>query len=229
MRPRLAPVVLCLALTACAIAGCGGSTSGNGVAAKSPEAIISAANTAVNHASSVHVAGSVVSSGVPLSLDLHLVSGKGGRGQMSEGGLAFRIVHVGQTVYIQGTPTFWQHFGGAAAVRALSGKWLKAPATGQFGSLAQLTDMQKLMGSLLASHGHGSLSKGGVTTVQGQKAVGVTDKAKGGTLYVAATGQPYPIEITKAGSSGGQIVFDRFNRQVSLAAPANTIDIAQLG
>jgi hypothetical protein len=216
-------------LTAGAIAGCGGSNSGNGVASKSPDEILTAASNAINHASSVHVAGSIVASGVPLSLDLNLVSGQGGRGQMSESGLAFRIVHVGQTVYIQGTPTFWQHFGGAAAARVLSGRWLKAPATGQFGSLAQLTDMQQLMGSLLSGHSHGSLSKGGVTTVQGHKAVAVSDRARGGTLYVAATGQPYPIEIKKAGSNGGQIVFDRFNQQVSLAAPTDTIDISRLG
>ena len=138
-------------------------------------------------------------------------------------------MHVGRTVYIQGTPTFWQHFGGAAAARVLTGRWLKAPAAGQFASLAQLTDMQKLMGSLLSSHTRGSLVTGGVTTVQGQKAVAVNDKARGGTLYVAATGQPYPIEIKKEGSSGGQIVFDRFNQQVSLAPPANTIDISKLG
>jgi hypothetical protein len=210
-----------------ALAGCGGSSSDNGVASKSPDGILGAASDAVNHASSVHVAGSIVSSGVPLSLDLNLVSGRGGRGQMSESGLTFRVVAVGMTVYIQGTPAFWQHFGGAKAAGLLSGRWLKAPASGQFASIAQLTNMQQLMTDLLASHGN--LTKGGVTTVRGQQVVGVSDKIRGGTLYVATTGHPYPIEIKKQGSSGGQIVFDRFNQPVALTPPADAIDLSQLG
>lgn len=227
MKPRLALIAVCGAFIAAALAGCGGSGSDNGVASKSPAEIVTAASDAINHASSVHVAGSIVSSGTPVSLDLNLVSGKGGRGQMSESGLIFRVVAVGQTVYIQGTPAFWQHNGGAAAARVLSGRWLKAPATGQFSSLAQLTNMQQLMTTLLTSHG--TLSKAGVTTLRGHQVVAVSDKTRGGTLYIATTGHPYPIEIRKQGSSGGQIAFDRFNQQVSLIAPAHAIDISQLG
>src|ERR1019366_5618938 len=57
-------------------------------------------------------------------------------------------------------------------------------------------------------------------TVNGQKAVGVPDKAKGGTLYVASTGAAYPLEIAKSGPSGGSIVFDRWNKPGTLIAPA---------
>jgi hypothetical protein len=227
MKPRLALVALCGALTVGVLAGCGGSSSGNGVASKPPDQILNAASTAINHASSVHVAGSIASSGVPLTLDLNLVSGKGGRGQISESGLTFQIVDVGSTVYIQGSSAFWQHFGGANAARLLSGRWLKAPATGQFASIAQLTNMQKLMTAILATHGN--LSKGGVTTLRGQQVVAVSDKTNGGTLYVATTGHPYPIEIKKTGSSGGQIVFDQFNQPVSLTAPAGAVDLSALG
>ena len=56
----------------------------------------------------------------------------------------------------------------------------------------------------------------------------VTDPSHGGTLYVSTTGKPYPIEITKSGSSGGKISFDRWNAPVALAAPKNAIDLAQL-
>jgi len=218
MGSRLASAVVCAALCAAAISGCGGSSS-SGIASKSPDAIVKAASNAIMHASSVHVSGSISSGGVPLNLDLTLVSGKGGRGQMSEGGLAFQIVNVGQTVYIQGTPAFWQHYGGASAARLLNGKWLKAPATGQFASLAALTNMQKLMGTILLSHG--SLSKGSTSTVDGHHVVAVTDKSKGGTLYVATSGQQ--------GTTGGQIVFDRFNQPVTLTAPSNAISLSQLG
>jgi hypothetical protein len=226
MGRRLATTIACAALSGAALAACGGS-SGNGVASKSADGIVNAASNAITHAQSVHVSGSLVTGGVPLNLDLTLVSGKGGRGQMSEGGLSFKIVNVSQTVYIQGTKAFWQHFGGSAAARLLDGRWLKAPATGQFASLAALTDMQKLMGSVLLKHG--ALNKESTTTLNGRQVIGVTDKAQGGTLYVATTGPPYPVEIRRGGSTGGRITFDRFNEPVTLTPPANAVDLSKLG
>jgi hypothetical protein len=213
-------------LTAFAAAGCGGSGSGNGVAAKAPNAIVQEANSAITHASSVHVAGSISSGSVPLTLDLNLVAGKGGRGELSEGGLTFRVITVGPSVYIQGTPAFWAHLAGASVARTLDDKWLKAPASGQFAPIAALTNMQLLFGKVLLSHG--SLQKLGTTSVNGQQVVGVRDSKAGGILYVATTGRPYPVEVVKRGSGAGRIVFDRINRPVDLAAPAHFRNLAQL-
>jgi hypothetical protein len=229
MRPRFTSSTLVTLFAAGAISACGGSSSpsGNGVASKSPDAIVSTATSAIDGVSSVHVSGSVVSGGTPISLDLSLVSGKGARGSMSENGLGFQLIGVGQYVYINGSPAFWSHFGGAAAAQLFQGKWLKAPATtGNFASLSSLTNLHQLLSGLLSSHG--TLSKGATTTVNGQKVVPVKDTTKGGTLYVATTGKPYPVEILKTGAAGGHITFDRFNQSVSLTAPAHSIDISQL-
>lgn len=226
MGRRLVTTIACAALSAAALSACG-SSSDNGVASKSADEIVTAASHAITHAQSVHVSGSIVAGSTPLNLDLTLVSGKGGRGQMSEGGLSFKIVNIRQTVYIQGTHAFWQHFGGSAAAHLLDGRWLKAPATGQFASIAALTDMQKLMGSVLLKHG--ALNKGSTTTVNGKQVVGVTSKSEGGTLYVATTGPPYPVEIRRTGSTGGRITFDRFNQPVTLTPPPHAVDVSQLG
>ena len=145
---------------------------------------------------------------------------------MSESGLGFQMVVLDQTVYIDGSPGFWRHFGGAAAAQLFEGKWLKAPASGSFASVALLTNVDKLFNQLLSSHG--TLAKGATTTVDGQKVVAIKDTTKGGTLYVATTGKPYPVEIVKTGAQGGRVVFDHFNNSVSLTAPANAIDISQL-
>jgi hypothetical protein len=222
------PLLACV-LVAGALAGCGGSSSssGNGIAGKSPNEILAATKVAADAATSVHVTGSVVSSGAPITLDMELLAGKGGRGKLSENGLAFELIETGGTVYIKGSAAFYKHIGGAAAAQLLQGKWLKAPAnSSDFASLASLTDLRKLVDTTLANHG--SLTKGGTTTVTGQKVVGLTDTSKGGTLYIAATGQPFPVEITKSGSGGGNISFDRWNTPVSVTAPANSIDVAQL-
>ena len=226
VRTKSLTGAICVLLTAGGASACGGGSSGNGVADKPPNAIVREANTAISHANSVHVAGSISSNSVPLTLDLNLVSGKGGRGELSEGGLTFRVIAVGQSVYIQGTPAFWSHFAGPTVAHTLDGKWLKAPASGQFAPIAALTNMQMLFGKVLLSHG--SLQKVGTTTVNGQKVVGVRDSKAGGVLYVAATGQPYPVEVVKRGSGAGRIVFDHINQPVALSPPPHFRNLAQL-
>lgn len=227
MRSRITSLgasALALAL----LGGCGSSSSsGNGVASKSPTEIVAAAKTAASGAATAHVSGSIVDEGKPISLDMELVAGKGGKGRISLEGLRIDLIQVNNAVYIDGSTAFYRHVAGPAAARLLQGKWLKAPASsGNFSSLASLTNLGKLIGTTLASHG--TLSSAGTKTIAGQKAVGVSDVSKGGTLYVAGTGDPYPLEIVKTGASGGKIVFDRWNKAVTLTAPADAINIDQL-
>ncbi len=222
LGPALLSALLALALGACG----GGGSSSNGIASKSPDQIVSAATTAVAQVNSVHVAGTVSSSGQKITLDLALVNGKGGKGSMTQNGLGFQIVAVGPEVYINGSKAFWQQAAGTSAAQLLTGKWLKAPATGQLASFATLTNVQKLFNQLLSSHG--KLAKGKTTTIDGQQAIAISDTTNGGTLYVAASGKAYPIELSKGGSDGGHITFDRFNQPVSLKAPANAVDISSL-
>jgi hypothetical protein len=198
----------------------------NGVASLSPSAILAATSKAVAGLKSVHVAGALSSGGEAISFNLDIVSGEGGKGSMSEGGLSFQIIDAGKYVYINASPSFWKHFGGAAAATLFAGKWLKAPSSGQFSSLAALTSVSKLFSSLLNTKS--TLTRGSVTTVDGQSVVPLTDKVHGGTLYVATNGQPYPIEISKSGASGGKIQFSKFGESIKIAAPAHSIDLSQL-
>jgi hypothetical protein len=226
MRCRIAASAACSLLVACVISACGGS-SGNGVASKSPNEIVSAALQAVDTAKSAHIAGRVVSGNLPITLNLNLVSGQGGSGQMAEGGRSFRIEVIRHEVYINGSPAFWKHYAGPAAAQVFQGKWLKAPASGRFASLAQLSNLHALLGTVLSTHG--ALTKTGTTTVSGQSAIGVRDDVQGGTLYVATTGKPYPLEILKSGSQGGRIMLDKFDQPVTLTPPAKAIDISRFG
>ena len=123
--------------------------------------------------------------------------------------------------------SFWPNCDRAAAAQVLQGRWLKAPATSSdFASISSLTDLRKLIDSALASQG--KLSKSGAKTVNGQAVVGVTDVTRGGTLYVAVKGTPYPVAIVKSGSSGGKVNFGRWNEPVTITPPADAIDISQL-
>jgi hypothetical protein len=226
MRPRRLSLILAAAVSTVVLAACGSSSpSSNGVASKTPQQILSAVQAAILTAKSVHVSGSLVSGGQPVSVDLHIVSGKGGEGRIAVMGLGAQVIGVNGTIYIKGDQSFWSHFGGAAAATLFQGKWLKAPETGSFASFAQLTNLNTLFSKALATHG--VLSKGSTTKISGQPAIAITDTTQGGTLYVATTGQPYPLEISKSGADGGKVIFDQYNQSVTLTAPKNAIDISK--
>jgi hypothetical protein len=229
MRSRLSLRAASPRALACAalLAGCGSSaTSGNGVAAKTPVQIVAAARAAVAGAASVHVAGSIVSEGKPISLNMELVADKGGMGRVALEGLSFRLVGVDDAVYVSGSAAFYKRFAGRASARVLNGKWLKGAGDGAMASLASLTRLRTLLGSMLAAHG--TLSRAPSRSIAGKSAVGVRDIAGAGTLYVASTGAPYPLEILERGANAGKLVFDGWNQPVSLSVPADAIDVKQL-
>ena len=226
-------VLIWLAVPSLVLAGCGGSsrktshTASNGIADKSPTEILAAAKSAADTATSVHVSGRGTDNGVPLVIDLHIVAGKGGKGRLSEQGLSFDLVRIGPNAYIKGSKAFYKKFAGPAAAQLLAGKWLKGPATkGDLASLTPLTDLRKLLDQTLSNHG--PLAKTSTTVVHGQHVVGVKDTSKGGVLYVATIGKPYPIQITKGGSSNEALLLDQWNQAVSLSAPPNAVDMSKL-
>jgi hypothetical protein len=233
MRLHLASLLLSLlAVLVLILTGCGSShssTSGNGVASKTPAEILSAAKAAAAAAASVDVAGSIVSEGKPISLDMELVGRNEGKGSVTLEGLEIRLIDVDGAVFVKGSKAFYTRVAGAKAANLLQGKWIEGSATkGPLASFAALADLDKVIDSTLADHG--TLSRAPLAEVRGKQAVGVSDATQDGTLYVATTGVPYPLEILKssARARAGTIVFDRWNKPVSLAAPADSISLARL-
>jgi hypothetical protein len=223
----LSLVVSLLALTLPAFVGCGSSSSGNGIESKSAEEIVSEARKAADGASSVHVSGSVQSGGSPVTLDLSLASEKGATGQISQNGSTFKVIIDGGAAYVSGSDAFYRRLGGSAAAQLLAGKWLKVPTnTSEFASFGSLTNMRKLLDTVLV--GHGTLKKGSTTTIGGQTAIAVEDTTRGGTLHVATTGKPYPLQITKSGSEAGTIAFDKWDEPVTISPPASSVNLSEL-
>jgi hypothetical protein len=229
-RARRLALPAILILLVLAIAGCGSSSSsssGNGVASKSADEIVAEAKKAASTATSVHVSGQIANEGKQIVINLHLVTGKGATGSLTLQGEKINIVETGSYFYLNAGESFYKQLGGTAAAQLLRGKWLKAPlSSGEFASLAGLTNLSKLLGSTLSAHG--TLTKTGTTTVDGQAVVGVADTGKQGTLYVATTGSAYPVAIVKQGTSGGKISFDEWNKPVTITAPSPSVDLTQL-
>ena len=174
----------------------------------------------------MHVAGSGLEGGQSITLDLRLAAGKGGEGTLTLNGGTFQIVVIAKTVYFKGSAAFWRQSSGETAAKKLGGRWLKGPLSGELASVAAFGDIHKLFAQLLAPKG--TLTKGPATTIRGQPAIGITDAANKGTLYVATTGKPYPLQINNS-SKHGVIVIDRIGSPVTLTPPAGATDITQLG
>ncbi len=228
MSSRILSASLAALVAAAALAACGSSSSasGNGVTSKSATAILDASQQAAATLSSVHISGAARAGSLPLTLDLTL-SNTGGEGTISESGLSFQVRSLGQSLYLNASTAFWTKTAGAAAAKLLAGKWLKTSQSGEFSSLGALTNKQSIFSEMLS--GKTDIAKGAQSTVDGQPVIALIDKTKnGGTLYVATTGKPYPIEVTNSGSSGGAIKFDQFNAPVTISVPANAIDLSQL-
>jgi hypothetical protein len=228
MRRRLLTSSLAATLALGALTGlsaCGGSSSSSDLSSKPADTIVAAAVNAAEGAHSVHMAGSLVQNGQELKLDLHLVANKGARGRISVGGLSFQFIQLTGLLYIRADPAFLAHFGNFGATR-LAGRWLRAsPSSSGFGGFTGLTDLHRLFDTLLRNHG--KLSKAGTTIFHGRSVVALKDTTRGGTLYIASSGTPYPLGVDNS-SRGGQLQLDRYNESVPLTAPSGAVDLSRL-
>jgi hypothetical protein len=220
---------LAVLLVACA-AVAGAARADNGVGSMTPAQILAKVKQDVATAKTVHVHGSGNSGGSPLSLDFKLQKGVGGSGPFSSEGIKFDIIRVGKFAYFKGDLAFWSHFTKSKDLATLFvGKWIKVSATsGDFASLTQLTDISALTNGIIS--GHGALTTGGTTTIEGHKAVGVVEKSSGDTIYVATDGPAYILEIKSGGKGGdkGEILFSDWNKPVAIKAPAKSLDFRKL-
>jgi hypothetical protein len=240
---RTASAAAVAAVAAVAVSACGSSSGGsssssssssssaapsNGVAAKSADQILSTAIAAAEAAKSVHVSGSIKSGKQSIGLDLSIVQGKGATGTISEGSASFKLVESGGSFYMQPDQAFLLKFAHTkAAADLFKGKWLKGSSTdANFASFGELTSIKTLMGSL--TQAHGTLSKGSTSTLSGQPVIAL-NSSKGGTMYVATTGKPYPLQVSKnSGGQSGKVTFSDYNKAFPITAPTNSINIDQL-
>jgi len=211
------------------VAGCGGGggAKSNGVPDMAPNEILPQIQKDVAGAKSVHIVGTGKAGGTPIALDLQLATGKGGSGHVEVGGFGFDIVRIGDKLYFKADAKALEHYAGGVAAQLLADRWFEVPAnSGGFGSFAPFTNLQELTKQILTATG--SVEKGDETTIDGQKAIAITDTSKGGTLYVATTGPAYPLKLEAGKKNTGSISFTDWDQPVTLTAPKGAIDYGKL-
>ena len=197
-------------------------------AATMPNQWVTRATAAARSAHSVHVVAAGIPSGSStISFDLHIVSGHGGYGTIGVGKQRIDLIRSGKSAYFRADAAFWRRYGGAAAARLFAGRWVKLPISNKdFASFIELTNISQFFTGILSSHG--KLARGGTKTIDGRPAVGIVDKSKsGGTLWIASTGKPFPLELLPP-TGPGVVRFEAWNTPMHVPAPKNPIDLSKL-
>jgi hypothetical protein len=174
------------------------------------------------------VATGIPSGGSTIGFDFRLVAGKGGVGTMTLGKQRIDLVRIGRFAYFRAGASFWQQYAGQAGAQLFAGRWVKMPAsTSGFASFVELTDISQFFTGILGSHG--KLVLGSTKTINGVRAIALVDTSRsgGGTLWVAAQGTPYPVELAPA-SGPGLVAFESWNKPATVSAPHNAIDFSKL-
>ena len=201
----------------------------NGVAALGADAILKKATTALAAEKTFHMAGSDVEDGQKVSVDLK-IAGKDGAGQLTLGKAKVEMLTVGGTRYIKPNQAFWeQNAGGAQKAKlvmtVIGDRWVKVAASDK--DLAGLFDLFKVDDILKPD---GKVTKGAAKEVGGVPAITLTDHGDpGGSIYVATTGKPLPIELDGADKS--TLKFSDFGAtfpEIKKPAAKEVIDFAAL-
>lgn len=221
------------------LAGCGGSSgsstasstapASNGVADKTADEILAATTAAAKAQSSVHVSGKGAADAGSVGLDLQLLKGKGGYGSITLAGDTLKIVSDGTTVYFKGDKAFWTNQASAQAATLIGDRWLKAPVSNaSFKSLAEFADFDTTVTGILKPDG--AVTKGTTKDIGGVPAIEL--KSGSGSLWVATTGDPLPLQIS-TDKAGDEVTFSDWGKEIDVTsqvpAATDTIDLSKLG
>lgn len=194
-------------------------TAADNVSAMTAQQALTAARTALASSSTFHVKNVDNQNGVTTVADI-VVSGSDFSGTVTTAGVPLEMVKVGDAIYLKGD-TWWKMKAGSDLVKGKYGK-ISAPnefydvTVGMFGR----KNYTSLLDDLLASSGE--YAKDAVTVINGQPVVKLT--APSGTIYIATTGQPYPIRVESASVT---FDFSDFDKAVEIKAPP-TSDVLEL-
>jgi hypothetical protein len=181
---------------------------------------------------SVHVNGSVQSSGQNIAMNLTLGT-QGCTGTMGiKGQGSFILLKIGQTLWIKPDKAFWKHAAGsdgAALADLVDGKYIKPSAKGS--GLASIGDLCN-PGKFAQSFGGDmtGMSKGTTTTIAGQPALQIKDTGDTASAYVTVAAQPEFLRLD-GGGANGRLDFTQYNAPLHLSPPpaGQVLDGAQYG
>ncbi|GAB3421104.1 hypothetical protein [Flindersiella endophytica] len=196
------------------------TVSGNGVAELEPSEIVERATRATLSAPSVRVR---VGEDDKVTVEARF-EGRRAAVRVSPGGSAIDMFVDGEEFYLKSDRAYWLKAGDEQAAHLLDGTYLRTtvrdPDYAPFVLFCSLPSTLNVhLGDLNFSGG----KVGAPTTLHGVPAVPV--ESQGATLYVAAEGPPYILEVELMLS---YVEFVDYGKPFSLQPPAQTVDVSEL-
>jgi hypothetical protein len=208
------------------------SAQGGPLAGLSADEIARRATDDLKVVKSVHVNGSVQSSGQDIAMNL-TIGTQGCTGTMGiKGQGSFILLKIGKSLWIKPDDAFWKHAAGsdgADAVDLFSGNYVKTSAKGSsLSSVGDLCDPAKFAKSFGGNMT--GMSKGTTTTIAGQPALQIKDTADPASAYVTVAARPEFLRLD-GGGSNGRLDFTQYNAPLHLTPPPadQVLDGAQYG
>ncbi|MGK5683142.1 hypothetical protein [Actinoplanes sp. URMC 104] len=205
--------------------------AGNGVEKLTAEQILAKAKAALKAAGSFHMKGSMKTDDGKMGLDFK-IEGQNVKGTLAMDGPRVELLSVGKQRFIRPDAAFWAMTSGGKAQAAqitevVGDRWVKVKANdASSAGMFTATDIDELLDA------DGKVTKGAVTTLDGKPVVGLKESAAdGGTLYVATTGQPYPVRLTGPTPADGALAFTEFGAtfpEIKAPAAADVMDLDKL-
>ncbi|QGN48450.1 hypothetical protein ACN26Y_20470 [Micromonospora sp. WMMD558] len=238
---RVARVLVPLAVTGMVLAGCGepttggatwsapadaASAAGNGVADLTAAEILRKTNAALKKAGSFRVEGQRKDGGSTLSIDLK-VMGEDLAGTLGLNGQRIQLLLVGGQPYFKANETFWKESGprGEGMAQLIGDRWVTVARDDKnFGSLFTIAEDAANLAP------DGTATKGEAKTIDAGPAITLIDESDRSTLYVATTGEPYPLLIVGPDNQG-QLAYSEFGKSfpdIKKPAAADVIDFSKL-
>ena len=195
----------------------------NGEAAKSPQQILRDTASALTAVKSYEIQGKVPT-GTGLGTFTFKVAGANlGEGSFTLGSLSFQLEEIRGTDYIRSS-SLWAGVGGGALQGLLANRWVSVPANNPLAQqltngVAALTSAKQTAASFTKADT--KATRGHTSTFDGQGVVAVTNGTS--TIFVATSGQPWPIRVTASG--GSYLNLSNFNASFGVTAPKPSVSL----
>lgn len=197
----------------------------NGVQKQSADKILDSAKAAAKDATSVKLSVVTESEGNEVRTDL-TISDQGSQGTLGQpAGGNVEVVSTPDTIYVKGD-AFAQSLGGDTAAQ-VQGKWVSIPSDNPAAqSFTGLDSIDSFVDNVLTTPKN--LTKGEEKDLEGTPAISL--KSDQGVLWVATTGEPYPLQIDAPEGTKGKLTLSDWNAPVDIAVPPSdqVVDISTL-
>ncbi|WP_127502782.1 hypothetical protein [Actinoplanes solisilvae] len=247
MNSKFTGAVVVLASAAMLAAGCGAKDDANGAApaaqatsagpatngveALEGEQILQKAKAALKAAPSYHTKGKAAEDGSKYEFDLKAAKDDV-LAEIVLDGAKVELLQVTGKRYFRADAKFWAMTTGGKAqgdafAKVLGKRWVVVkPGDKSTEDMFAFADVEEILAP------DGKVTKGTAKEVDGKPAIGLLDDgAEGGTMWIATTGEPYPLRIEAKDPAQGGSVFDQFGAtfpELKAPAAADVIDIDKL-